>query len=61
RKKYAVDFVVEGKVVVEIKALGKLSENEVAQLLNYMKAGGFRVGLLINFGARSLEWKRVIL
>lgn len=55
------DFVVEGKVLVELKAMSKLEEVHWAQTLNYLKAYKLEVGLLINFGAKSLEWKRFVL
>ena len=55
------DFVVENKVLVELKALSKLEDVHLAQTLNYLKAYRFEVGLLINFGAKSLEFKRLIL
>ncbi len=55
------DFIVEEKVLVEIKALAKLEEVHWAQTLNYLKAYKFEVGLLINFGAKSLEFKRFAL
>jgi len=45
---------------VEIKAVSSLSSVEEAQLINYLKATGLKVGLLINFGARSLEYKRMV-
>jgi GxxExxY protein len=49
------------KIIVELKAISALGANEEAQLLNYLKATGMRLGLLINFGAqRKLEWKRMI-
>lgn len=57
---YQVDFVVDDRVIVEIKATKQLTETDEAQLLNYLKASGYRVGLLLNFGARSLEIKRRI-
>ncbi len=57
---FRADFLVEEKVVVELKAIKKLSEIEEAQLINYLKGTGYRVGLLLNFGARSLEHKRRI-
>lgn len=57
---YRVDFLCYDDVVVEIKALSRITNIEQAQLLNYLKAGQFNTGLLINFGATSLEWKRVI-
>ena len=59
-KQFFCDFVVEEKVLVELKAIKKLSENEDAQVLNYLKATGFQLALLINFGAASLEFKRII-
>src|SRR6476620_7612728 len=50
KKAYCADFVCYGQVVVEIKAMRELTVREEAQLLNYLKATGMRVGLLINFG-----------
>jgi GxxExxY protein len=59
QKGYVADLCCYGKIIVELKALDQLSGREEAQLLNYLKATGLRVGLLINFGARGkLEWKR---
>lgn len=55
---YRADFLCFENVVVELKALRKLSTIEEAQILNYLKATGFEVGILINFGGRSLEYKR---
>ena len=55
------DFVVEGKVLVEIKALKELDDVHLAQALNYLKAYRLEVGLLINFGSKSLTFKRLVL
>ncbi len=55
------DFVVEGKVLVELKAHVKLEDVHMAQALNYLKAYQLEIGLLINFGSKSLEFKRLIL
>ena len=55
------DFVVEGKVLVELKALINLEDVHLAQALNYLKAYRLEVGLLINFGSKSLDFKRVVL
>lgn len=55
------DFIVEGKVLVELKAMVKLEDVHLAQALNYLKAYRLEIGLLINFGAKSLEFKRLIL
>ncbi len=61
QKDYAADLVCYGQIIVELKALERLSGKEEAQLLNYLKATGLRVGLLINFGsAGRLEWKRFV-
>jgi GxxExxY protein len=58
---YRPDFICYDSVVVELKALARLGGNEEAQCLNYMKAGGLEFGLLLNFGAKSLEYKRLVL
>ena len=55
------DFVVEGKVLVELKALVELEDVHLAQVLNYLKAYKIEVGLLINFGSKSLTFKRLVL
>jgi GxxExxY protein len=55
-----VDFFVEGKIMVELKAVIKLEDVHLAQAINYLEAYGMEIGLLINFGARSLEFKRVM-
>ena len=55
------DFVVAGNVLVELKAITVLEDVHEAQLLNYLKAYRLEVGLLINFGERSLKYKRLIL
>lgn len=54
-----VDFLVEGKISVELKALTKLEDVHLAQALNYLEAYNLEIGLLINFGAKSLEFKRL--
>ena len=54
-----VDFFVEEQIMVELKALIKLEEVHLAQAMNYCQAYNLPVGLLINFGAKSLEFKRV--
>jgi len=54
-----VDFFVEENIMVEIKALIKLEDVHLAQAMNYCQAYGLPIGLLINFGSKSLEFKRV--
>ena len=54
-----VDFLVEEKVMVEIKAIVKLEDVHLAQAMNYLEAYRLGIGLLINFGSRRLEFKRV--
>ena len=55
------DFVVEGKVLVELKALTLIEDVHWAQVLNYLKAYRLEVGLLLNFGSKSLTFKRLVL
>ena len=59
-KKYQPDFTCYEEVIVEIKAINTLSGIEEAQLINYLKASGIKIGLLLNFGSKSLEHKRFI-
>ena len=59
-KKYQPDFICYDEVILEIKAISSLSGIEEAQLINYLKATGMKVGLLLNFGAKSLEHKRFV-
>jgi GxxExxY protein len=58
---YRADFICYATVIVELKAISKLSGVEEAQVLNYMKATGLETGILINFGAKSLETRRFTL
>jgi GxxExxY protein len=53
------DFLVEGKVIVELKALVNLEDVHLAQAKNYVVAYDFPIGLLINFGATSLQFKKI--
>lgn len=57
---YIPDFVVAARVVVEIKALGGLDNSHVAQVIGYLAVTGCPVGLLLNFGMRSLQQRRIL-
>jgi GxxExxY protein len=57
---YIADFVVDGKLIVEIKAVSRLNSAHQAQAMHYLTATGLRLALLLNFGAGSLEHRRVI-
>jgi len=59
--KYFADFLCFDELIVELKAVKAPDKLHYAQLLNYLKATGKKVGLLVNFGSMSLEYKRVIL
>jgi GxxExxY protein len=58
--KRRVDFLVENKVIFEIKAVSELTDTHLAQALNYLETLNLEIGLLINFGSKSLEVKRII-
>jgi GxxExxY protein len=60
KKSYQPDFICCDEVPVEIKAITSLSGIDEAQLINYLKAPGLSVGLLLNFGSKSLEHRRFV-
>jgi GxxExxY protein len=60
-KHYLADFVCFDNIIVELKALGELTGDHEAQVLNYLKASKLKLGLLINFGTKSLQFKRLVL
>lgn len=55
-KYYQADFICFDKIIVEVKALSALCSEHEAQLLNYLKTTGFRIGFLVNFGEKSLKY-----
>lgn len=55
-----VDFLIDGKILVELKAVSELTDNHFSQILNYLTAFNLEIGLLINFGERSLKVRRFI-
>lgn len=57
---FDADFVIDGKVIVELKATEYIGDIHLAQLMSYLKAASLKIGLIINFANKSLEWKRVI-
>ncbi len=62
KKEFIADLICYGKIVVELKAQDNLSSREDAQVLNYLKAIGIKLGLVVNFGSSpKLEWKRLVL
>jgi len=58
---YRADFVCFDSIIVEVKAVSQINGTHEAQVINYLKATRYEVGLLVNFGSRSLEHKRFIL
>ena len=61
QKKYVADFVCYNKIILEIKALNCLSGEHEAQIINYLKATKMKLGILVNFGEKSLKYKRFVL
>ena len=60
KHKYRADLIVEEKIITDNKATTGITDIDQAQLFNYLKATGMKVGLIINFGKASLEWKRLV-
>ena len=58
-KDFRADFVCYDKIIVELKAVSDFCEEHYAQVYNYLKASGFQLGLLINFGKKKLEYQRI--
>ena len=58
-KEFRADFVCYNQIIVELKAVTDFAEEHYAQVYNYLKASGMQLGLLINFGKTSLEYKRI--
>ena len=57
---YIADFVIDGKIIIEIKAVSNLTSSHQAQALNYLAATGYKLAILLNFGATSLQQRRVV-
>ncbi|HOF17646.1 MAG TPA: GxxExxY protein [Phycisphaerae bacterium] len=58
---FRVDLLVDGKIVLELKALDRLTDDHLAQALSYLKASGLQLAILMNFGCASFESRRVVL
>jgi len=58
--KYVADFVVFDKIILEVKSSSTIIDGFVAQTLNYLKASGLKLGIIVNFGERSLTYKRIV-
>ena len=61
KKSYSAEFVCYDKIIIELKALSELTTQHEAQVLNYLKTTKYKLGLLINFGSKSLQYKRLVL
>lgn len=62
KQDFIADFVCFDKIIVELKAVSRLADEHRAQVLNYLNATGFKLGLLVNFGHHpKLEWERIVL
>lgn len=62
RRKYEADFVAHSKILLEVKAVKSLDDSHRTQLINYLKATGFKLGILVNYGrVGGLQWERIVL
>jgi GxxExxY protein len=59
--KFYADFVVFDKIILEVKGMAGIADEHIAQTLNYLKVSGCKLGLIVNFGELSLQYKRVVL
>ena len=61
RQRFQPDFICFGAIILEIKAVSALTDEHRSQVLNYLNAMGYRLGLLVNFGHHGkLEWERIV-
>jgi len=60
-KKYYADFICYNKIILELKAVSALTEIHEAQVFNYLKATGYKLGILVNFAEKSLVYKRIVI
>jgi len=58
---YRADFIIQGQIILELKAIRNIGDNERALALRYLKATGFALALILNFGTPKLDWMRLIL
>lgn len=59
-KVYYADLICYDKIIIELKAMDGLTSEHESQVINYLKATGYQLGLLINFGTKSLQYKRIV-
>ena len=59
--KFYADFIVFDKIILEIKGMSGIADEHIAQTLNYLKVSGCKLGLIVNFGELSLQYKRIVL
>ena len=59
--KFYADFVVYDKIILEVKGMAGIADEHIAQTINYLKVAGLKLGLIVNFGELSLQYKRVVL
>ena len=60
-QKFYADFVVFDKIILEVKGIFGISDEHIAQTINYLKVSGNKLGLIVNFGELSLKYKRIVL